>query len=106
MFLCQVATLQQSICHNVLCSFTLVTKLMMLLHGMPHSTLKSAQDMALPLVLAWCFRLTDADVLRDFHTCHGEPDRMEESARTTPSAQDVAGITVALLTLILGCISG
>ena len=94
------ARLLQSI-WRMLQSIKLITPFLAMLQ----STLEIAQEVALawlsPLELAACLHLATADILRDLHQYHCEPDRCWVSAVTKPSVQEMAAIAIALLTLIL-----
>ena len=57
-----------------------------------------------PLELAACFHLVEAYMHRDLYTYHCESDHCRVSAVSAPSAQKIATIALALLTLILSII--
>ena len=62
------------------------------------------QDMLIactPLELAACFHLVEAYMHRDLYTYHCESDHCQVSAVSAPSAQKIATIALALLTLFL-----
>ena len=101
---CVVMSLLQSIRRMWQCCAVPTIKVICRLLAMLQSTLQFAQEVALawlsPLELVACLHLANADILRDLHTYHREPDRAWVSAATAPSVQEMAPVAIALLTLI------